>query len=167
MNGLMRFSEFIQGLEGNRFEKLDSDGKVIQVDFALKDPADINELIRMEQRIGKPLPRTYKEFLLNWNGARLFDYEGIDGFEILGTEDILDANRFIAEVFEDDWVDYLLVFAKYIGEGNFLAFNTSAVEYAVVDCFVDELPLNWKQIAGNFDDFLSRIIESQGRKYWL
>ena len=86
---------------------------------------------------------------------------------ILGTKDLIKTNKFVANTFEEDWIDSLIVFSKYIGEENFLAFDSSTKENAVVDCFVEELPQNWNVIASNFNDFMDRIITGQGSKYWL
>jgi hypothetical protein len=167
MSGLTNFNNFMLGLKNNKFNKLDSEGKEVEVSFTLNGPADINEILKIEQELGKSLPKPYIDFLLKYDGARIFDYEGLDGFVILGTKDLIKTNKFVANTFEEDWIDSLIVFSKYIGEENFLAFDSSIKENAVVDCFVEELPQNWNVIASNFNDFMDRIITGQGSKYWL
>lgn len=167
MNGLLKFENFVLGLQNNGVKKLDSEGNVIDVTFEFNTPANNSEISKVEQELGKLLPQTYRDFLLKYNGARIFDYEGLDGFVFLGTEDIVKTNKFVADTFEEDWLDNLIIFAKYIGEGNFLAFDSDTEEYKVVDCFVEELPQNWNEIACNFDAFLEKILNSQGSKYWL
>ncbi len=167
MSGLVEFKKLISGLEDGRLKKMDSEGNPVEVIFKLTEPANQNEILQVEQDLGKLLPYGYKEFLLQYNGARLYDYEGLDGYVLLGTKDIVSTNRFVASTFEEDWIDNFIIFAKYIGEGNYLAFDSRTEEYKVVDCFMEELPQDWNEVASSFDVFLKEIIKSQGRKYWL
>ena len=169
MKGIYDFSKLISILKGSKLRKLDSEGNNIEVEFTLNPPARIDDISSVERDLMIKLPHTYKEFLLKYNGARIFDYEGLDGFIILGTEDIVKANKYVASTFDEDWIDTIIIFAKYIGEGNYLGFGnfSGENEYYVIDCFQEELPENWGKIAENFDEFLRMIVESQGRKYWL
>jgi hypothetical protein len=167
MDGLIIFKEFINKLHNNTFIKHDVAGDNIKVSFLLNPSAELNDIIKVENELGVPLPNSYKNFLRLYNGAKIFDYEGLDGFIILGTNDLMEANKLVAETFEDDWVDYLIMFAKYIGEGNYLAFDVRNGEYNIVDCFTEELPKEWNQIDVNFDSFLENIIKNEGNKYWL
>ena len=169
MKGLMDFKSLIGTLDGLKLQKLDCDGKSIEVRFELNEPANIDDIMNAERELGVKLPDSYKEFLMSYNGARIFDYDGLDGFIILGIKDILKANKFAKATFEEDWLESIIIFAKYIGESNYLGFDGSKdeSEYAVIDCFFEELPEDWTQIAANFDDFLEKIVEQQGKKFWL
>ncbi len=169
MKGLMNFNLLISTLDELKLAKLNSEGKSIEVSFELNEPANIADIMNVEKELGIKLPDSYKEFLKNYNGARLFDYDGLDGFIILGTKDILKVNNFAKATFDEDWLESIIIFAKYIGESNYLGFDSSKIqsECAVIDCFFEELPENWIQIAINFDNFLERIVEHQGKKFWL
>jgi len=169
MIGLMNFKVLIESLQDLKLQKLDCDGKKIEVRFELNEPASFDDIANVERELGVKLPHSYKEFLINYNGARIFDYDGLDGFIILGTKDIIKANRFAKATFDEDWIESIIIFAKYIGESNYLGFNASEddSEYTVIDCFFEELPEDWSEIAINFDGFLEKIVEQQGKKFWL
>ena len=169
MKGLMNFKVLIDTLQELKLQKLDCDGKKIEVRFELNEPANLDDIMNVERKMGVELPDSYKEFLTNYNGARIFDYDGLDGFIILGTKDILKANEFAKATFEEDWLESIIIFAKYIGESNYLGFDCSKDdrEYVVIDCFFEELPEDWSEIAINFDEFLEKIVEQQGKKFWL
>lgn len=169
MKGLMNFKVLIDTLKDFKLQKLDCDGKKIEVTFELNEPSSLEDIVNVERELGVELPHSYKEFLKNYNGARIFDYDGLDGFIILGTKDITKANKFGKVTFDEDWIESIIIFAKYIGESNYLGFNVSNgdSEYAVIDCFFEELPEEWSEISNNFDEFLWEIVEQQGKKFWL
>lgn len=167
MLGLDRLEKIVDGRTDFHVVKKDSEGKNIEVTFQLNPSASYNEIVYMEQSIGKILPKEYKEFLLLYNGARLYDYEGIDGFQLLSCSEIVKANSLAKATFEEDWNDYLIIFAKYIGESNYLAFNISDDNQNVIDCYFEELPSDWVSIAKNFNEFLLSLFEFSGNKYWL
>ena len=167
MKGLDKFCKIIGQNETVTISKLGSDGGTINVSFKIKDGATVDQILNIERNIGLSLPYSFKKFLRKFNGARIYDYDGIDGFLIYGTEDIEKINKFAKATFEEDWLDQLLVFAKYIGESNYLAFDTSNSNNYVIDCFFEELPIEWVSIEPDFDIFLSHLIDENGNKYWL
>lgn len=167
MTGLEKLNVLVGEKEFIELEKNDSDGNRICVSFKMNPASSIEEIERIECSTGIKLPVDYKQFLKKYNGARIYDYEGIDGFAILGCDEIEKANNFARATYEEDWPTHLLVFAKYIGESNYLAFNTLNQENSIVDCFFEEMPDNWDIIAKDFDNFLDRLIDSNGRKYWI
>lgn len=167
MLGLEKLNEIVANRESFQIEKKDSEGQIISVTFRMNPAASFDQVDYLEQLIKKSLPVEYKEFLTTFNGARLYDYEGIDGFQFLSCEEIIKANNFAIATFEEDWCDDLLIFAKYIGESNYLACDTSSNDQAVIDCYFEEMPNDWSIIAKNFNEFLQLLIESEGSKYWL
>lgn len=166
MSGLEKLNLLVGQKETLELEKNDSDGNRICVSFKMNLASSTEKVEDIEKLIGREFPTDYRRFLNKYNGARLYDYDGIDGFVILGCEEIVKANNFAKATFEEDWPSHLLVFAKYIGESNYLAFNMLQ-ENSVVDCYFEEIPRNWSVIANSFDDFLDRLIGSEGNKYWL
>ena len=167
MSGLERLNELVGNRASFRLEKKDSEGKKISVIFRMNLAATSEQIDYVEQIAGKKLPIEYKQFLIKFNGGRLYDYEGLDGFQFLSCEEIVKANNFAKATFEEDWRDNLLVFAKYIGESNYLAFDTSSDKNCIIDCYFEELPDEWSIIANNLNEFLQLLIESDGTKYWL
>lgn len=167
MEGLVKLYEIVANRQEFQLKKLDSDGNEINVVFRMNLAADENQIETLNDRIENRLPIQYKEFLKQYNGARLYDYEGLDGFQFLSCDEVISANRFAKATFEEDWEDNLLIFAKYIGESNYLAFDTSSREEKVIDCYFEEMPSNWNTIASNFDEFIQLLIESDGSKFWL
>ncbi|MGE5628587.1 MAG: SMI1/KNR4 family protein, partial [Solirubrobacterales bacterium] len=137
MNGLIKFKALINTLNELKLQKLDSEGKKIEVRFELNEAASLEDIKNVEKELGVRLPDSYKEFLMSYNGARIFDYDGLDGFIVLGTKDISKANKFAQATFEEDWIESILIFAKYIGESNYLGFDVSEDdnEYKVIDCY--------------------------------
>ena len=53
MSGLTNFNNFMLGLKNNKFNKLDSEGKEVEVSFTLNGPADINENFENRARTWK------------------------------------------------------------------------------------------------------------------
>jgi len=169
MKGIENFEGLIKKLNNWKLKKRDSEGNSIEVEFMVNPPATISEIKHIEKELGIKLPTSYVEFLQKFNGARMYDYDGLDGFELLGTNDLVDINSFLASDYNEDWVDSILIFAKCIGEGNYLGFDSSVgkSEYCILDCFHEEIPINWEIISESFDQFLEKLIENEGKKYWL
>lgn len=109
---------------------------------------EINEVLCIN------LPKSYINFLKEYYGGKLFDLQGLDGFKFLGTNDILNINNKIKEYYQGDWIDSIIIFAECIGEGNYLGFKIIASnEYEIIDCFHEEIPINWNAIGNSFDLF--------------
>lgn len=54
--------------------------------------ADYDQISCIERLLGKNLPKEYKDFLVLYDGARLYDYVGLDGFQLLGCNEIVKVN---------------------------------------------------------------------------
>jgi len=167
MQGLVKLYEIVANRQEFHYKKLDSDGNEIIVVFRMFPAADENQIKTLNDGIENRLPIQYKEFLMQYNGARLYDYDGLDGFQFLSCDEVIKANNFAKATFEEDWDNNLIIFAKYIGESNYLAIDTSCKEEKVIDCYFEEMPREWNTIASNLDEFLRLLIESDGSKYWL
>lgn len=150
----------------HKFLKLDSYGNNITVINKTEKAATKDE-IRYLQNMCQ-VPDCYVEFLTICNGARLFDYEGIDGLQLLGTREVLQYTKYVQNTFEEEWDERIIIFAKIIGEDNYLGFRVSENnQYVILDCYFEEGPDNWRIIEGSFDDFLSKYLLSGGNKFWI
>lgn len=167
MQGLEKLNEIVANRQEFQLTKLDSDGNEIIVLCRMNVAADENQIEVLNDSIETRLPTQLREFLTQYNGARLYDYEGIDGFQLLSCDEVISANNLAKSTFEEDWNNNLLIFAKHIGENNYLAFDTSNKEEKVIDCYFEEMPSDWNTIACDLDEFLQLLIQSEGSKYWL
>ena len=169
MDYIDRFQGLLASLTDSILVKNDSQGNRIEVCFYVESGANLKEISSLESKLDVKLPKTFIEFLKNFNGARLYDYEGLDGFQIFGTSELIDANNFAKNTFEEDWSNDIVVFAKYIGESNYLGFmvEREVNEYPIVDCFFEELPSDWKIIDTSFSSFMNNLLDKEGQKYWL
>jgi hypothetical protein len=168
MDYIDTFKELLASLTDSKLVKKDSLGNRIEVRFSVAPGASQKEISDAENKLNVKLPETFREFLSNYNGARLYDYEGIGGFQIFGTNDLVNANIFARNTFEEDWDNSIVIFAKHIGESNCLGFKIKdEAESPVVDCFFEELPNEWKIIDTSFSSFMSHLLDKNGAKYWL
>jgi hypothetical protein len=118
--------------------------------------------------LGVKIPTDYVDFLKSFDGCTLFNYNDIGGFEFLGTNEILNETNIQSKTYEDDWDNGLTVFCRLIGEGDFICFRDKADNgYDILDCDHDDSPKNWNVIDHSFNNFLKRLIEEKGRRYWL
>lgn len=161
----------VKSLLATREIKLQVGGEELAHRFSSQKGATEEEIRRTEIALGVKLPRNYKQFLLKYNGAELYNYDDLDGFLLLGTEELAKYQEELRELYEDDWIDSIVVFCEVLGEGNYLAFDTARMsaneESPVLDGFHELPPKEWLPISDDFADWLSRLIESNGGKYWL
>ncbi|AOR22468.1 SMI1/KNR4 family protein [Clostridium taeniosporum] len=141
----------------------DSEGNSIEVGFNFNNPATENEITYVENKLNFKFPKSFINFLETFNGCTLFNYKELDGLIILSTNDFIKINNYLINTFEEDWNSELIIFAKYIGEDNYLAFNGEKI----IDCFTEELPSEWRIISNDFNQFIDEFIENDGAKYWL
>lgn len=170
MSGVKTFLEFLNKVNGRTYGKRESDGSEIEVSFSMNPPANFEQISAIENTLGRKLPHSFKDFLSEFNGGRIYDFNGLDGFEILRVQDIPEVTDNVKRNYAEDWRSELIVFAKYIGEGNYLAFDPTDLEdaeYSVVDCFTQELPSDWETVSSNFDVFADSLLKSDGNKFWL
>jgi hypothetical protein len=114
------------------------------------------------------IPQDYIDFLQVFNGCTLFKYQDLGGFEFLGTMNILKETDIQKQAYEEDWDNDILVFCRLIGDGDFISFKSNNNNsYDILDCYHDDKPQNWKVISNSFSDFLKRLIDGKGKRYWL
>lgn len=167
IGGKMKSIEIIKSFMGssNYCEVIhnDSEGNKVQVSFKANDPISLSEIIG----IAHSLPNQYVDFLLFSNGMELYNYKNIDGLLLLSVKDIERFTQYARNTFEEDWEENIVIFAKIIGEDNYLGFKIDENGYEVLDCYFEELPFEWSSIAHSFDEFLVKYIEGDGRKFWI
>ncbi|MGZ4122655.1 MAG: SMI1/KNR4 family protein [Tumebacillaceae bacterium] len=166
--GIELFDRLVRSLQNDELIVHDEEGSHT-VRFSLNPPAQVGDIEKGESKLGVSLPKSYREFLLRYNGGRIYDYKGLGGFELMGTEEIELETNSMKAVYEEDWLDSLLVFATCIGEGDFLSFScdVSNTEYQVLDCYHDDKPSNWLVISNSFDEWIKRVVLHNGEKFWL
>lgn len=168
-SGIEKFKVVIQSIANGTLVKKDICGNSIEVEFRLNSLAQDSELIAVRKELSLELPSSFKSFLKIHNGGEIYSYNRLDGFKIFGTNEIIEVNKLIANEYGKDWINNIIIFAECLGEGNYLGFKSSEYleEYEVLDCFHEELPINWKTIARSFDTFLDHLILHNGNKFWL
>lgn len=115
---------------------------------------------------GKALPAEFLEFWSLSNGANLFVNEsGLHGVGLASTELFLDLQEEEAAFYGEDALGPYAVIARVNGAGDFLVLETATGR--VLDGIHAEQPGEWRVIAGSFTEWLSRLIEAEGRYFWL
>ena len=168
----MKSVELLSEMMGDKniihFQKMESDGNLIEVELSVNGACTEASLQKAESDLAFKLPNEYRSFLRVFDGSRLFDYDKLDGIQLLSTDELCKFNLYARNTFEEIWDEDILIFAKYIGEDNYLGFHFDQNgNYNIIDCFFEEIPNNWKVIANSFDEFLMKFLLEQGRKYWL
>jgi len=113
------------------------------------------------------LPNDYEFFLRNFNGGKLFLVDDFAGFKLLGTEELINHNKFQQENFGEDWDKHVVLFCEIIGDAEYLGFKIDKEKVQIVFCIMDTLPSEWQAIDDTFDILIQKIILSNGAKYWI
>jgi len=168
----MKSIEILNKINENKREniltKTDSMGNIISVVNKMAESANEEEL-RYITTVYQ-IPSSYIKFLSIYNGAKLFDYDEIDGLQLLSGKEILQYTQYAKNTFEEEWEDKIIIFAKIIGEDNYLGFkilDKDNENYVILDCYFEEAPEDWSIIEGSFDEFLSKYLLSNGKKFWI
>jgi len=122
---------------------------------------DVKGLIELK------LPGDYLEFLQHYDGMILYKVEDIAGFHFFGLKELYKQNKFQKENFGTDWDDRVILFCEIFGDNEYLGFRFDGHKYGIVYCIMEQLPQEWEQIEGTFEELLVNIIKEKGRKYWL
>lgn len=142
----------------------DSNGKEI-ITYNIKNNG-INLSEKEHSLIGL-LPKQYVDLLCFSDGVELFSYDNIDGLKLLGLDEIEKYTNYSKNTYEEDWCDDIIIFAKTIGEDNYLGFRIKEDGYEILDCYFEEIPSDWEVISNDFDDFLCKYISEEGNKFWI
>ena len=164
--------------------------------FKMNEAATEEEISQCEAELALVLPPSYREFLLNHNGARLFRssaktqpsssfWWADSGVVIFGTKALIQYRPLIRDYFlyDDDSSieDYPSVlpiaYLGHIGTGDFCALNRDKLvdkEHPVLDCDHELAPSAWKKapIASSVEAWLKKmfdcVIENRSRpEYWF
>jgi hypothetical protein len=137
--------------------------------FRFTLPATELEIAHIQSRWYLPL--SYRQFLTISNGASLFKdaQYGQWGFFLYGANDLIDKNEQWHRLYRSMPADYL-VFAESFGDADFLIINThhseETDECTIIASDVGYELNTWPTIAQSFAEWLHRLINSQGTKYW-
>lgn len=139
----------------------------LEATFTFNKGATEHEIKQANSFFQNNIPAEFIEFLKIFNGSSLFNVNDVGGFLIFGDDQLIRENKFQKLNFEGDWDDHVIIFCSCIGDGDYIGFRLSNDGYEIIDCFGEEIPLNWRRIASSFDIFLEKLIDHKGRKYWL
>lgn len=114
------------------------------------------------------LPKDYSDFLQYANGCTIYNYHDLDGFCFFGIDELQKRTNDVQEIYDNEWDQAIIVFCSILGEGNFIGFRVlDETTYEILDCFHEYLPAEWEVIGTSFDEFLEKLIDLKGKKYWL
>lgn len=157
----------LKNIESNlSSEKIFTD-EGLEATFTFNKAATENGITQANSFFENKLPTEFIEFLKIYNGCTLFNVNDIGGFQIFSDDQLVRENKFQKLNFEDDWDDNVIIFCSCIGDGDYIGFHLSNDGYEIIDCFGEEIPLNWRPIEPSFDIFLEKLIDHKGEKYWL
>lgn len=143
------------------FENMPSD---IEVNVG----AEIDQISLCNSYFKSMLPEAYRSFLMEFDGGTFFKIEDYAGFKFLGCSELIVNDKFQRDNFGRDWNQRVILFCSSLGDNEFIGFKLlSGTEYEIIDCWMDELPERWTKIGNSFNDFLERLIDERGRKFWL
>ena len=145
----------IEGIQGEikTFENLNSY-------FVLNEKAAIETIIQCNLYFNDLLPE-------NYNGGILFQIKDFIGYELFGTQQLINVNKLQKSSFAEDWNDQIILFCRVLGDEEYLGFKiTDNHDYEIVHCFMDDWPEKWKVINYKFNDFISKLIDERGREFW-
>jgi SMI1 / KNR4 family (SUKH-1) len=143
-------------------------GRLEKEYFFLEGSATDAEVEKTEQLLNLPLPNDYIDFLKFSNGCTLYKLEDIGGYDFLGTKDIFKETESNKEIYEEEWDDRIIIFCEIIGEGNYLGFRIlENGQYEILDCFHELLPSEWSVTPYLLDEFMEKLIDNDGDKFWL
>ncbi len=145
----------------------DANGKLVTKKFVFNQPAPAHAFDGLIEA-GLLIPNEFRRLLEISNGFELYNYEGLDGYRFYGTNELQKINKLIGDSYDGEWDNGLLICAECIGDGTYLGVKgINDDEACIVDCFLETDPSDWKVVAQNISTFISRLIEVNGRKFWL
>nr|WP_237690581.1 SMI1/KNR4 family protein [Paenibacillus caui] len=133
-----------------------SHGDVYLASFDFNSPATDEEIKQLENDYEVVLPKEYKEFLKIHNGAKLFDIGYGECTRIFSIEEVYDVANTMPEISSS-----LLPFASYPSIMFYLDL-TREKKYI----FSNESSPDFNFFSQNFTEWLSAIIQANGRPFW-
>jgi hypothetical protein len=113
------------------------------VTFTYNDSASIDSLKSLINDFNSKLPIDYIEFLSNFDGCKIFNYDDLAGYNFLGTKKIKKENLNQIETYEEMWDENIIVFCEVLGCGDFISFKIRDKDYEILDCCHDDLPKDY------------------------
>jgi hypothetical protein len=135
-----------------------------KVDYSLEAPIHEEDLSHLESKYRLELPNELKELF------RISYTPKLDEYQILTIPDIANTLVELENIYEELWDDSFLPFAYVIGVGDYVAFNLSKEDetgIAIVDCFHELPPSEWKEICFGLENWLLKMVETHFRPYWM
>lgn len=165
----------------------------VNLGFKLHQPTTKEKIQQCEQLLGLSLPRSYREFLLKYNGAHFFCSDAAayaeteiwwsnSGVVVFGIEALLSHRQHLQWLYElsDSLETPFPVPIAYLGRictGDFCALKMDELtnfENPVMYCQQDCDPSDWKEgiVASSFEDWLQKMFNNVIKRrrfpeYWL
>ena len=142
-------------------------GEVMEATCKLYSPPQAEEILEFENETGLLIPKDFKEFLVQHNGAELFahpEYGG--GINIMNISHMMDLYESYREMIPTAWypigfddVGFLWINSEEVTE------NTRDCQYLYWSSLID---INEERTAlnSNFEIWLERLITAEGKKFW-
>jgi hypothetical protein len=145
---------------------VESEGVTEWYEVMLFPPAGATQVASVQRALEKRLPESFLAFWRATNGANLFlSDSGLHGVGVASTELMLGLEEEETETYGPGALADYAVFARVNGAGDFLVFELSTGR--VLDGVHAEQPREWRAIADSFEEWLGRLIDNDGRYYWL
>lgn len=133
----------------------------------VSEPASEGEIETLERRIGKKVPTILRELYQVSNGLALFAYEDIGGFKFFSLKELENWNNLYSENIEALTSPKWLIFGESIADGEYYGFCPPKSDHSVYEIILENPEAEWQVIANSLPEFIAKIIEERGRKYWL
>lgn len=160
-------SQLIDRSRGGSLQFEDANGKLVTKKFVFNEPATVGAFDDLVEA-GLLIPTEFRCLLELSNGFEIYNYQGLDGYKIYGTKELVKINNLIRDSYDGQWDDGLVIGAECIGDGTYLGFKAMTDDEAcVVDCFLEADIIEWKVVSPSISKFISRLIEVNGKKFWL
>jgi hypothetical protein len=140
----------------------------IESQFIMNKAAQKEEIDKSVKYFNNKLPKEYKYFLEQYNGGVLFKIDDFAGFKLLNSNELIVHNEFQKTNFGLDWNENIILFCECIGDAEYLGFKLNENGTSnIIYCILDLYPNEWKNLDLNFSNFINKLIEEKGKKYWL
>ena|SRR5258708_7044962 len=140
----------------------------LQSSIILHSGTGEEEIAKCNSYFENKLPNDYLSFLKNYNGGVFFKVSDIGGFLFWGCDELIYQNKFHKENLGSDWDEGIVLICACLGDGDYIGIKVHSDDsYQILDCFGEEIPINWKSIGDSFSEFLEKLIDQKGKKFWL
>jgi len=137
---------------------------VEQKEFRLSKGISEEEIRILQDKVNLDIPGELKEFYEFSYGATLNEYR------ILRIPEIAQAMSRMKTVYGEAYKTSIIPFARLIGVGDFIAFNTKRSKQdglLIIDCFHELPPNEWKGICFGLRNWLKEMVNNNFHPYWI